>query len=102
MGIQLDCLRALPGYKVSVLASGLPKARHMVMGTVATLFVGSTAGNILALAMSGSADPRMETFLTRFLPGRSDWGRLEDVLTMRDGSVLVSDDLNGAIYRVAR
>ena len=57
MGIQLDCLRALPGYKVSVLASGLPKARHMVMGTVATLFVGSTAGNILALAMSGSADP---------------------------------------------
>ena len=41
-GIQLDSLQAPPGYKVSVLATGLPKARHMVMGTAGTLFAGST------------------------------------------------------------
>ncbi len=44
--------------------------------------------------------PRMEPFLSGFLQGRSYWGRPVDVLVMRDGSVLVSDDLNGAIYRI--
>ena len=54
-GIQLDSLRVPAGYQVSVLASGLPKARHMVMGASGTLFVGSMAGNVYALTMNGSA-----------------------------------------------
>ena len=54
-GIQLDVLKAPPGYQVSVLASGLPKARHMVMGSAGTLFVGSMAGNVYALSLNGSA-----------------------------------------------
>jgi glucose/arabinose dehydrogenase len=29
------------------------------------------------------------------------WGRPVDVLVMRDGSLLVSDDYNGIIYRVS-
>ena len=29
------------------------------------------------------------------------WGRPVDVLQMRDGSVLVSDDYNGVIYRLS-
>ena len=45
---------------------------------------------------------RMEPFLTGFLQGRSYWGRPTDVLISADGSILISDDLNGAIYRVAR
>ena len=45
---------------------------------------------------------RMEPFLTGFLQGRSFWGRPVDVLIMRDGAVLISDDLNGAVYRVSR
>ena len=45
---------------------------------------------------------RMEPYLTGFLQGKSYWGRPVDVLILADGSVLVSDDLNGAIYRVAR
>jgi glucose/arabinose dehydrogenase len=45
---------------------------------------------------------RMEPFLTGFLHGGKFWGRPVDVLIMRDGSVLISDDLNGAIYRVTR
>ena len=60
-GIQLDSLRAPPGYKVSVLATGLPKARHMVMGTGGTLFVGSMAGNVYALTMNGSAVTQQRT-----------------------------------------
>jgi len=29
------------------------------------------------------------------------WGRPADVMVMRDGSLLVSDDQNGIIYRVS-
>jgi glucose/arabinose dehydrogenase len=29
------------------------------------------------------------------------WGRPNDVMVMRDGSLLVSDDQNGIIYRVS-
>ena len=198
-GVQLQSLRAPDGYRVSVLATELPKARHMAIGTRGTLFVGSMAGNVYALSLNGealagqrtilngltdssgvafrdgslfvadrtrilrfddieqrldnpgapvtvvdglgmrfdtsaktSADtsmivarhgshpperigydvvrvrlqanmpPKMEPFLTGFLQGRSYWGRPVDVLMMADGSVLISDDLNGVIYRVTR
>jgi glucose/arabinose dehydrogenase len=54
-GIQLQSLRAATGYKVAVLATDLPKARHMVMGMKGTVFVGSMAGNVYALTMEGGA-----------------------------------------------
>jgi glucose/arabinose dehydrogenase len=41
-----------------------------------------------------------EPFLTGFLEGQSAWGRPADVLELPDGSLLVSDDSAGAIYRV--
>ena len=43
-----------------------------------------------------------EPFLTGFLQGRTYWGRPVDVITLPDGTILVSDDLNGVIYRVSR
>jgi glucose/arabinose dehydrogenase len=45
---------------------------------------------------------RMEPFLSGFLRSRSYGGRPTDVLVMADGCILISDDLNGAICRVAR
>ena len=54
-GIQLSSLKAAQGYSVSLLASDLPKARHMVMGAKGTLFVGSMAGNVYALTLDGTA-----------------------------------------------
>lgn len=41
-----------------------------------------------------------QPFLTGFLDGQKTLGRPADVLPMPDGSLLVSDDDNGAIYRV--
>lgn len=42
-----------------------------------------------------------EPFATGFLqPGEKVWGRPVDVLVMPDGSLLVSDDFAGAIYRI--
>ena len=39
-------------------------------------------------------------FATGWLQGESAWGRPADVLVLPDGSLLVSDDYAGAIYRI--
>jgi len=41
-----------------------------------------------------------EVFASGWLQGEEDWGRPVDVLVMPDGSLLVSDDAAGAIYRI--
>jgi glucose/arabinose dehydrogenase len=41
-----------------------------------------------------------EPFASGWLQGETAWGRPADVLVMPDGSLLVSDDLAGAIYRI--
>jgi glucose/arabinose dehydrogenase len=42
-----------------------------------------------------------EPFAEGWLQGLSAWGRPVDVLVMPDGSMLVSDDKNNAIYRIS-
>ncbi|MBP26576.1 SMP-30/gluconolactonase/LRE family protein [Methylophaga sp.] len=42
-----------------------------------------------------------ETFIDGWLKDGEAWGRPTDVLQLPDGSVLVSDDFNGVIYRVS-
>ncbi|PRY13690.1 glucose/arabinose dehydrogenase [Pontibacter ummariensis] len=39
-------------------------------------------------------------FATGWLEGQEEWGRPVDVVVMPDGSLLVSDDTNNAIYRI--
>jgi glucose/arabinose dehydrogenase len=41
-----------------------------------------------------------EPFATGWLQGESAWGRPADLLVLPDGSLLVSDDHAGAIYRI--
>lgn len=42
-----------------------------------------------------------EPFITGWLQGQQAWGRPVDVLPLNDGSLLVSDDLGNAIYRIS-
>jgi glucose/arabinose dehydrogenase len=42
----------------------------------------------------------MEPFITGFLEDNKYIGRPVDVMQMKDGSMLVSDDWNGAVYRI--
>jgi len=44
---------------------------------------------------------KYEPFATGFLQGDAFWGRPADVQVAPDGALLVSDDLAGAIYRIA-
>jgi glucose/arabinose dehydrogenase len=43
----------------------------------------------------------VEPFVTGFIENNNYIGRPADVLVMKDGSLLVSDDFNGAVYRIS-
>ncbi len=49
---------------------------------------------------AGRRATRYEPFVEGWLQGESAWGRPADVLPLPDGSLLVSDDAAGAIYRI--
>jgi glucose/arabinose dehydrogenase len=55
---------------------------------------------LVNIKKDGSAGP-IEPFLTGFLDNNNYVGRPVDVMVMKDGSVLVSDDWNGAVWRVS-
>jgi glucose/arabinose dehydrogenase len=61
--------------------------------------------NVTRVTFDANGKAKMRPFLTGFLQDeKADppmWGRPVDVLQMRDGSLLVSDDYNGIIYRVS-
>ncbi len=43
---------------------------------------------------------RYAPFITGWLENENNWGRPNDVLVAPDGSLLISDDQAGAVYRV--
>lgn len=53
------------------------------------------------LDSKGNAKGPPEDFLTGFIQGNDYIGRPVDVLVVKDGALLVSDDWNGAVYRIS-
>lgn len=53
----------------------------------------------IALDVAGNVT-KQEPFAHGWLQGEQAWGRPADVLVAPDGSLLVSDDLAGAVYRI--
>ena len=60
----------------------------------------SKVGYRVSVVRFGEAGPVYEPFLDLWLKDEKVTGRPNDVLVSRDGSLLVSDDKTGAIYRV--
>jgi len=61
----------------------------------------SKAGyRVSMVRLQGNRAVSYEPFVSGWLEKESAWGRPADVLVMPDGSLLISDDLAGAIYRV--
>ena len=56
---------------------------------------------VAAVRIEGGKAVASEVFAGGWLQGETAWGRPADVLVMPDGSLLVSDDLAGAIYRIS-
>jgi len=60
------------------------------------------AADVVAVFLDDKGNVRkVEPFLTGLVENNGYLGRPVDVLVMKDGSLLVSDDHNGAIYRVS-
>jgi glucose/arabinose dehydrogenase len=61
--------------------------------------------NVIRVNVDGKGKTKSEPFLEGFLTDeKADppmWGRPVDLLVMKDGSLLVSDDYNGIIYRIS-
>ena len=58
-------------------------------------------GDILAVFLNPDGSVKStEVFLSGFLENNSYIGRPVDVLFLKDGSMLISDDFNGAVWRV--
>jgi glucose/arabinose dehydrogenase len=61
--------------------------------------------SVVRVSTDAKGNLKKENFLEGFLTdARADppmWGRPVDVLVMKDGSLLVSDDYNGVLYRVS-
>ncbi|MCA1979493.1 MAG: PQQ-dependent sugar dehydrogenase [Thiobacillus sp.] len=55
---------------------------------------------VSVVRLDGGRAIAYEPFVTGWLENESAWGRPADVLVLPDGSLLISDDLAGAIYRV--
>lgn len=58
------------------------------------------AADIVVAYPDGKGGARIEPFLTGLVENNEYLGRPADVMVMKDGSLLVSDDHNGAIYRI--
>jgi glucose/arabinose dehydrogenase len=56
---------------------------------------------VTLVRLQGNRAVSYEPFAEGWLQGRKAWGRPVDVQVMPDGALLVSDDLAGAIYRIA-
>ncbi len=61
--------------------------------------------NVMRVIVDGQGKATLKPFLEGFLTDEKGdppmWGRPVDVLVMRDGAMLVSDDYNGIIYRIS-
>ncbi len=55
---------------------------------------------LTVVSLSGDKAVGYETFAEGWLQGQAAWGRPVDIEHMADGSLLVSDDQAGAIYRI--
>lgn len=55
---------------------------------------------ITLVRLDGNRPLSYEPFAVGWLQGQNNWGRPVDLLVLPDGSMLVSDDQTGAVYRI--
>jgi glucose/arabinose dehydrogenase len=55
---------------------------------------------VILVTRTGTKPIKAIPFITGWLQNQQAWGRPVDVLVMQDGSLLISDDLAGAVYRI--
>jgi glucose/arabinose dehydrogenase len=56
---------------------------------------------VMMVTLNGDKVERYEPFVEGWLSNERNWGRPVDLLVMPDGSLLISDDFAGVVYRVS-
>ena len=56
---------------------------------------------VVRISVNEKGEKSQQTFAEGWLQGQRNWGRPVDFLVMPDGALLLSDDQNGVIYRIA-
>ena len=91
LGMRFYTGNMFPGYKNAIFI-----ARHGSWNRT-----NKVGGDLIVVRMNPNGTVKsQEVFMTGFLVNNSYLGRPVDVAIMKDGSMLVSDDHAGAIYRV--
>jgi glucose/arabinose dehydrogenase len=58
-------------------------------------------GDIVIVSLNENGTVKsVDPFITGFIENNNYLGRPADLLVLKDGSMLISDDYNGALYRV--
>lgn len=60
-----------------------------------------TGYRLTVVRLDDSGGTSYETFVEGWLQGKSAWGRPVDLLVLPDGALLISDDRQGVVYRLA-
>jgi glucose/arabinose dehydrogenase len=63
--------------------------------------VAYNGNRVTVVHLEGSKAVKYEPFAEGWLSGRARWGRPVDLEILPDGSMLVSDDMTGTIYRIS-
>jgi len=91
LGMRFYTGNMFPGYKNAIFV-----ARHGSWNKTV-----KTGGDLIVVRMNPNGTVKsQEVFMTGFMVNNAYLGRPVDVAIMKDGSMLVSDDHAGAIYRV--
>jgi len=91
LGMRFYTGNMFPGYKNAIFM-----ARHGSWNKTK-----KTGGDLIVVRMNPNGTVKsQEVFMTGFMVNNAYLGRPVDVAVMKDGSMLVSDDHAGAIYRV--
>lgn len=79
-----------------------PEYRHQIFIAEhgSRISSGKVGYQVSLVTLNGNKAASYTPFVQGWLQGESAWGRPVDVATMKDGSLLISDDKAGAIYRV--
>ena len=67
---------------------------------VGNLSYSTTETSLQDLFSAAGTVKSVQPFITGFLNNNDYWGRPVDVQFIKDGSMLISDDYAGAVYRV--
>lgn len=108
-------VRVPDGFKVGIFAADVPGARSMTHGPFPQTYHGRifiaehgswnrstpVGYRIEMVTVRDGKVTGHEVFADGWLKNGRKWGRPADLLVMPDGALLVSDDMNGAVYRIS-